>query len=153
MTASTASAAARSGPSDRSARIVGGMFAGAGIAHFARPGFFEAIVPRWFPNAALANQVSGAAEIVLGLGMFARRTRRASALGLLALTAAVYPANIDMYVNDVDVRVGDDGSVERVENAEGVRTRNLIRLPFQFVIAWAVWRHARRPADVATGDA
>ena len=42
--------------------------------HFVRPDFFEAIVPRWFPSPKLANQVSGAAEIILGVGMMPRRT-------------------------------------------------------------------------------
>lgn len=132
--------------SDNSARVVGAMFAGAGVTHFARPDFFEAIVPRWFPNPALANQVSGAAEIVCGLGMFPRRTRRVAAFGLLGILAGVFPANVDMYLNDVDVEPDDDGRMQRVENAEGVRTRNLVRLPLQFVFAVLVWRHTRREA-------
>lgn len=132
--------------SETSARVVGAMFAGAGVTHFARPDFFEAIVPRWFPNPALANQVSGAAEIVCGLGMFPRRTRRAAAFGLLGILAGVFPANVDMYLNDVDVQPDDDGRMQRVENAEGVRTRNLVRLPFQLVFAVLVWRHTRREA-------
>jgi uncharacterized membrane protein len=129
--------------SDRSAHVVGAMFAGAGVSHFARPDFFEAIVPRWFPNPALANQASGAAEIICGIGMFPRRTRRMAAFGLLGILAGVFPANVDMYLNDVDMRPDENGRMERVENAEGVRTRNLIRLPFQFVFAVLVWRHTR----------
>lgn len=125
------------------------MFAGAGVAHFARPDFFEAIVPRWFPSPALANQVSGAAEIVCGVAMFPRRTRRLAAFGLLGILVAVYPANVDMYLNDVDMRPGDDGKMERVEGAEGVRTRNLIRLPMQFVMAFFAWRHTRRATTAA----
>jgi uncharacterized membrane protein len=120
------------------------MFAGAGVAHFARPDFFEAIVPRWFPNPALANQASGAAEIVCGLGMFPRRTRRVAAFGLLAILAGVFPANVDMYLNDVDLVPGEDGRMQRVEGADGVRTRNLVRLPFQFLFALLAWRHTRR---------
>lgn len=133
--------------SDRSARVVGALFAGAGVAHFARPDFFEAIVPRWVPNPALANQVSGAAEIACGVAMIPRRTRPWAALGLLAILAAVFPANVDMYVNDVDLAPGPDGRMARVEQAEGVRTRNLVRLPFQAVFALLVWRHVpRRPS-------
>ena len=136
--------------SDSSARVIGAMFTGAGVTHFARPDFFEAIVPRWFPNAKFANQASGAAEIVCGLGMFPRRTRRASAFGLLGILVGVFPANLDMYVNDIDMVPGDDGKMERVEGAENVRTRNLIRLPFQFVFAALVWRHTRRSAAEGT---
>ncbi len=132
-------------PSDRSAHALGVFFAGAGVMHFVRPDFFEAIVPRWFPSPRIANQASGAAEIVLGLGMLPRRTRPLAARGLLALTAVVYPANIDMAINDVVVKPGEDGRMERVEGVEAARVVNLLRLPLQFVMAWAIRRHARRP--------
>ena len=36
---------------------IGAAFVGAGVAHFARPDFFEAIVPRWMPSPAAANQI------------------------------------------------------------------------------------------------
>ena len=134
---------------DRSARVVGAMFAGAGVTHFAKPDFFEAIVPRWFPNPKLANQVSGAAEIVCGLDMFPRRTRRFAAFGLLGILAGVFPANVDMYVNEVDIVAGDDGRMERAEGVETTRTRNLLRLPFQFLFAGLVWRHTRNPDTAA----
>lgn len=108
--------------------------------HFAKPDFFEAIVPDWFPDAKLANQVSGAAEIALGLGMFSPRTRRASALGLLALTALVFPANVDMAVNDVEVTPVDGKLQRRVGTASG--PQNWIRLPMQLPLAWWLWREA-----------
>jgi len=130
-------------PSDRSARAVGAFFAGAGVMHFVRPDFFEAIVPRWFPSPKLANQVSGAAEIILGVAMMPRRTRPLAARGLLVLTAAVYPANIDMAINDVVAKPDDDGQMERVEGVKAARPQNLIRLPLQFVMAWAIRRHLR----------
>lgn len=128
--------------SDRSARVVGAFFASAGVAHFVVPSFFEAIVPRWFPDARFANQASGAAEIVLGAAMFPARTRPLAAKGLLALTAAVFPANIDMAVNKVAVRPTGGRSFEREEGVVD-DARNWARLPFQFVIAWAVARHLR----------
>jgi uncharacterized membrane protein len=129
--------------SDRSARLIAAAFTGAGMTHFVRPDFFEAVVPRWFPDKALANQVSGAAEIVCGLAMVPRRTRRMAAFGLLGILAGVFPANVDMWINDVDVGKDDDGRAVRIEGADGVRTRNTIRLPFQFLFAWFVWQHTR----------
>ncbi len=75
--------------------------------------------------------------------MFPRRTRRRAAWGLLGLIVAVYPANIDMYLHDVDIRPDQDGRIQRVEGSESARTRNLLRLPLQFVFAWLVWRHTR----------
>lgn len=128
---------------DRSAWIVGSAFVGVGALHFVRRDFFEAVVPRWFPSPGAANLGSGAAEIALGLAMFPRRTRRRAAWGLLGLLAAVYPANIDMYLNDVDIPPDEDGRRHRVEGSESARLRNLLRLPLQFVFAWLVWRHTR----------
>jgi uncharacterized membrane protein len=108
--------------------------------HFAKPDFFESIVPDWFPNATLANQLSGAAEIALGVGMWVPQTRRVSALGLLALTAAVFPANIDMALNKVELKPVD-GKMERsVGTANG--PQNWIRLPMQLPLAWWLWREA-----------
>ena len=129
--------------SDRSARIVSLFFAGTGVAHFARPDFFEAVVPDWFPDATLANRVSGAAEIGLGLALIPPKTRPAAAWGLLGLLAAVYPANIDAAINGVDVRKDESGQFQR-HVGEVPDARNWIRLPFQFVFAAAVWRHTKR---------
>ncbi len=112
--------------------------------HFAKPDFFEAIVPDWFPDAELANRASGAAEIALGLGMLSRRTRRASSLGLIALTAAVFPANVDMAVNRVEVRRVDGRMVRSVGTATG--PQNWIRLPMQLPLLWWLWRETRAAA-------
>ena len=113
--------------------------------HFARPDFFESVVPDWFPDKRLANHASGAAEIVLGLGLLPRRTRRWSAFGLVALTAAVFPANIDMAVNDVELKPVDGRMTRSVGTAAGTsRLVNWVRLPLQIPLGYAMWRVARR---------
>ena len=38
---------------------------------------------------------------------------------------------------------GDDGRMERVEGVTAARPVNLLRLPLQFVMAWAIRRHLR----------
>lgn len=122
-------------------KIAAGAFVGAGVGHFAKPDFFEAVVPDWFPDKQLANHASGAAEIALGLGLLSPKTRRAAGWGLLGLTAAVFPANIDMAVNKVDIRPDEDGTFQRYPG-EVTDARNWIRLPFQAVFAWLIWRGA-----------
>lgn len=118
------------------------FFTTAGVGHFAKPDFFESIVPDWIPSRRAANYVSGAAEIALGLGLLSSRTRRSSAFGLMALTAAVFPANIDMAVNKVEVKPVDGRLVRHVGTARG--PANWIRLPLQAPLAWWLWREARR---------
>lgn len=124
-----------------SAIAAGLIFTGAGVAHFAKPDFFEAIVPAWFPDATLANRASGAAEFVLGLGMFNPRTRKLSALGLAILTVVVFPANIDMAVNSVEPKLVDGRFIRSVGTATGAL--NWIRLPLQLPLLWWLWREFR----------
>ncbi len=124
--------------------VASALFVTAGIAHFAKPDFFQSIVPDWFPNAPLANQVSGAAEITLGIGLLSARTRRPAALGLIALLAIVFPANVDMAVNRVEVKAVDGRMTRNAGSATG--PANWIRLPFQAPLVWWMWREARRAA-------
>ncbi|MFK7916534.1 MAG: hypothetical protein AB8G14_00535 [Ilumatobacter sp.] len=121
------------------------FFTGAGLMHFARPDFFESIVPDWFPDAKLANQVSGAAELVFGLGLLSPTTRKPAAYGLVALTALVFPANIDMAINNVEVKPAGGEMTRSVGTAEGpARMVNWLRLPLQLPLGYGLWRLARR---------
>ncbi len=119
----------------------GMLFTGAGIAHFAKPDFFEAIVPDWFPDAALANRASGAAELAFGIGMLHPRTRKLSALGLFALTIGVFPANVDMAVNHVEPQLVEGRFSRSVDTATG--PANWIRLPLQLPLLWWLWKEYR----------
>ena len=112
--------------------------------HFVKPDFFEAIVPDWFPNRPLTNRVSGAAEIVFGLGMLHPATRRLSASALAALTVVVFPANVDMALNRVAVRPVD-GTMQRQVGAS-TGPENWVRLPMQAPLLWWLVREARAAA-------
>jgi uncharacterized membrane protein len=70
------------------------FFIVAGIAHFITPAPYLAIVPYYFPWPAALVALSGAAEILGGLGVCFRSTRRAAGWWLIALLIAVFPANI-----------------------------------------------------------
>ena len=73
----------------------GALFVAAGFAHFAVPHVFERIVPPPF-DAKAATLWSGVAEVVGGVGLMHPRTRRAASWSLVALLAAVFPANLHM---------------------------------------------------------
>jgi uncharacterized membrane protein len=80
-----------------SLRLLANAFILAGVNHFVMPRAYERIVPpRLRGRAREVVQVSGVAEIAGGVGLFVPATRRLSGLGLIALLAAVFPANLYM---------------------------------------------------------
>ncbi|GHB58896.1 membrane protein [Streptomyces viridiviolaceus] len=86
--------------SERSPLLLAGLLAAAGVAHFARPRTFEAIVPRSLPGTPRAwTYASGAAELALAAGLALPRTRRTAALATTAFFAGVFPANVKMAVD------------------------------------------------------
>lgn len=81
----------------RSEKLLASFLLVAGVAHFANPEFFDAIVPPWAPGSArFATFASGIAELLVGLGICRRQTRRIALWCAAALFVAVYPANLYM---------------------------------------------------------
>ena len=102
---------------------------GVGIMHFVDPEPFVRIVPPYLPKPLLLVYVSGVFEILGGLGLLPKRTRRAAGWGLIALYIAVFPANLHMALNRIPF--GD-------APADPVLLWG--RLPLQLVfIGWAWW--------------
>jgi uncharacterized membrane protein len=76
---------------------LGAFFIGAGVNHFRNPRFYEAIVPPSLQHEKVrVVQLSGVAELAGGLGVLLPATRRLSGAALVALLAAVFPANLYM---------------------------------------------------------
>ena len=102
-TAAEGGAAAENGPAaqpDARAMALALLLAATGITHFARPSFYDGIVPRRLPGSARAwTYASGAAELAVAAAVACPRTRRAGGLAAAALFAAVFPANLQMAVD------------------------------------------------------
>jgi uncharacterized membrane protein len=79
--------------------LFGLLFIAAGITHFVRPEFFLRIMPPYLPWHMALVLISGAAEIVLGVGIMIPKVKRWAAWGLIALLIAVFPANLHMAMN------------------------------------------------------
>ncbi|HWU87139.1 MAG TPA: DoxX family protein, partial [Kofleriaceae bacterium] len=107
--------------------------------HFVSPATYVAMMPAALPWHLALVYVSGIAEIAGGLGLLVPRTRGAAAWGLIALFVAVFPANVNMAVNELPLGTAT------------VPTWALwARLPLQLVlIAWAyaVRGPSSRPFD------
>lgn len=105
--------------------LLAALMIAAGVLHLVRPERFVQIVPDYLPAHKALVLTSGVFEILGGVGLLVRRVRKLAAWGLVALFAAVFPANINMAVNKI-----------LIDNPIILWGR----LPFQAVlIAWAWW--------------
>jgi uncharacterized membrane protein len=106
------------------------FFIGAGVMHFVKPDFYVAIMPPYLPWHLPLVWISGAFEILGGVGvLFPQPLRRWAAWGLVALLVAVFPANLHVALHHLAV------------GGHAVSPLfNWVRLPFQLVfIAWVLW--------------
>ncbi|MFC5282227.1 MauE/DoxX family redox-associated membrane protein [Pedobacter alpinus] len=105
--------------------LMGSVYVLAGTYHFINPSFYLQIMPKYLPNHLELVYLSGLAEIIAGGLLIPKKTRKLGAWGIIVLLIAVFPANIQMAIN---------------EYAEGgfMFYISLIRLPFQFLLMyWA----------------
>ena len=107
--------------------VFGLFFIGAGINHFVRTDFYLRMMPAYVPMHLTMVQVSGVAEVVLGVLLLIPQTMVLAGWGLIALLIAVFPANVQMALHP-------DTFPEMRPNVLNWR------LPLQAVmIAWAYW--------------
>jgi uncharacterized membrane protein len=105
------------------------FYIGAGFLHFVHTAPYIRIVPTYIPSHAAMVALSGAAEIAGGIGLLIPRLRRAAAWGLVALLIAVFPANVYMATDHIQMTVRP--APEWVAWA---------RLPLQgLLIWWVLW--------------
>jgi uncharacterized membrane protein len=112
--------------------LMGIFYIVAGVNHFISPDFYLKMIPPFLPNPELLNYLSGAAEVALGIGVLIPSLRLWSCYGVIALLLAVFPANIYMLTEAMNLA-----------NPEMPVWLLILRLPFQAVFiywAWAVRR-------------
>ena len=104
------------------------FYIAAGYMHFKKPWFFYKITPavlkKWQKPI---NVIVGIAEILGGIGLLIPMTQSAAAWGIILLLIAVFPANINMILDE--------------KASFGMAKWKLwLRLPIQFLLmAWAYW--------------
>ena len=83
------------------ALIYGIPFILIGIEHFKEPQKFVDIVPKYMPFALFLVYLTGIMEILVGLGIIYPDTRELTGRLTVLFLIAIYPANFNMWINDV----------------------------------------------------
>ena len=109
----------------------------AGALHFQDPEWFAPIVPPIPGSAIFWVYISGVAELALGVGFLLPRLRKLTGLGSALFLVCVYPANIYMWMYDLEL--GDGSSLST--------TGHIVRLGLQiFAILLSLWISRYRPS-------
>lgn len=102
----------------------------AGINHFRVPEFYIAIIPRYIPYPQFMNAAAGIFEIIFGLGLAFKTTRKYAAWGIILMLAAFLPVHVSMITN-APFKIGDTTVAPLF---------TWLRLALQPVLmAWAWW--------------
>ena len=85
--------------------LLAALFLFAGMVHLRDPQLFMPVMPPWIPFHRACILISGVFELLGGLGLLIpeRRIQFATGWGLTLLLLAVFPANIYMAVDQIQV--------------------------------------------------
>ncbi|MEO9004381.1 MAG: hypothetical protein ABI288_06575 [Ginsengibacter sp.] len=72
------------------------LYVGAGINHFWHPTFYYPIIPPYLHNPYLINLAAGASEIVLGILLIFRSTRKAAVYLIITMLIVFIPVHVYM---------------------------------------------------------
>ncbi|HEY8563593.1 MAG TPA: DoxX family membrane protein [Pyrinomonadaceae bacterium] len=112
------------------ARLGSGFaFMFSGVSHFLIPEKFMSMMPPVLPAPLFLVYLSGVFEVLGGIGLMIPAAQKFAAIGLIALLVAVFPANIYVALNNVQLGGVMNSPVYQ-----------WLRLPMQFaLIAWVWW--------------
>ncbi len=107
-------------------------YAYVGVRHFIDPDFFLAIMPNYLTFHLEFVYLSGIAEVVLGLMLLSKKTRKTGAIGLIILLILVFPANIHLVQSELS------------QSILGVtKSQSIYRLPFQGLFILIAYWHSK----------
>ena len=110
------------------------FFTVAGAYHFISPQTYLPLMPEYLPWHLGLIYLSGAAEMLGGIGIGFPKWRRLAGWGLIALLVAVFPANV--YMLSAQVPLAGKSVPEWIY---------WLRLPLQAVlIGWVYWSAVRK---------
>ncbi|MBA2564181.1 MAG: hypothetical protein H0V09_02005 [Gemmatimonadetes bacterium] len=122
----------------RSRLTLAAFFVVAGTLHLAAPRIYRGIVPPYLPYPVLLIHLSGACEILGGIGLLWAPARAAAGAGLVALLLLLLPANVQMLA-----------AWRAKEGAGWIEMLLWLRLPLQFILMGWIWRVSRSSPETA----
>jgi len=112
--------------------ILAVLFILAGSLHFIAPQPYLKIVPPYLPAHLPIVYISGAAEILGGIGLLIPSTCQAAAWGLVVLLIGILPANIYMATAHLPA-----------PGVMGQSWAQWLRVPLQFPLIYWAWLYTR----------
>ena len=113
--------------------IISLLYINVGVQHFINPDFFITIVPpiiKWKVKAVI---VSGFIEILLGILLLFKQSRKLASWGIILLLIAVFPANIYLYISE-----------NARETLNISKNQALFRMPFQITLIIISYWHSKK---------
>ena len=113
------------------------FYVAAGVNHFVHSGVYTSIMPPHYQHPLGLVQISGAAEVLGGIGLLIPATRRLSAWGIIAMLLVYYDVHIYMAAHP-----------ERFAPLPAWAL--YVRLPLQLLLIYWAWMYARRDDNPGT---
>lgn len=128
-------------PNNLPAYGLASMLISMGVLHFARPENFDELVPDALPGPPrMWTNLSGVAEVAIGVAVAVPHTRRRGALFAALFFAAVWPANFKM-------------AKDWANRSLPARAAAYARLPLQLPLFWWAWKVFRSTITAPTAPA
>ena len=112
--------------------VMSSLYVFIGVRHFIDPQYFINITPPQIEYKSFAVYFTGVLEVLGGLLILNRKTRKIGAYVLILLLIIVFPANIYLYLS------------ETPQHLLGIsKTQALIRMPFQAPLILLAYWHSK----------
>ena len=114
------------------ALVMSAMYVFIGVKHFIDPQYFINITPPQIEYKSFAVCFTGALEVVGGLLILNKNTRKSGSFTLIFLLIIVFPANIYLYVSEVPQQLLGISKLQA-----------LTRMPFQAPLILLAYWHSK----------
>lgn|SRR5690606_37982663 len=108
--------------------LMASIYVLAGIVHFIKPRIYERIMPRYLPAHRTLVYLSGAAEILLGIGLFFSETRTLSIYSIILMLIVFLLVHFYMLSS-------------KKAGAGIPQWALLLRIPLQFFLMYWAWSY------------